>query len=437
VFTGSVRAGQDGETSIYGNYPPEFTKENPYADDLARARRALDDSIRRFWEVYSRDPWNYWVVVDAYYGYAEAYRRYNWVLAKYWEWERNQSSFSGRVLTRETPPPVYTTTEGQPRAMGLITDRPVSGATIRLVSGPVIYYGTKPGEAQPAPAAQTPDQPTGMIAPPNMPSRIYLATSNEKGRFVFRNLPRGHYNYTVSKDGFSPVHGAVEVGVARQERDIYLNRHRGFAGVVLTVSKPVWAIIKPMLVKPQTASAVAPVQDAVVASAEDVEQVLGSDARIQPIHRKLIPVEGARVMLRSFNRFPMPLAAGGAPGAAPLDATSGAAASPTTSTPQAPSAGFADPGIVRWPPMPIDPSTTTGGDGKFHFENLPQTSYQVVVEKPGFIPFRAMVTLDRYQTFRRVVIFPLMPGEPMPVPVPMPAQQTDTQGGSLNDPFAR
>ena len=46
-----VQAGGEQEKSVYGNWPAEMSRENPFADDLARARKRLDASILRFWDI--------------------------------------------------------------------------------------------------------------------------------------------------------------------------------------------------------------------------------------------------------------------------------------------------------------------------------------------------------------------------------------------------
>lgn len=365
AMPGEVRAAGEQDKTIYGNWPGELHEGNPFAGDLARARRRLDAAIHRFWDIYGKDPWNYWAVVDAYYAYADAYHQYVWTLRRYWDWEHSHHRFAGRVLTRDVEK---------------LREQPVANAVVTLTRN-VLFLKDQPLAAreEQSLASQAGVAHTSILPP----SAAWSAQTDDRGRFEFVGIPRGSYRYHVKADGFFAASGVVEVGAARQERDVYLSRLRHFAGSVFTVTRDIIPILRPLLAK-------AGQREAQVANAEDVEKILSADQRIMPVHRRLIPVDGARVAL-------------------------------------APNIG-----ILHH--APGGPAAFTGADGRFRFEDLAGTSYRVSVEKPGFLPFDALVTLERARTTKRIVIFPVVPHDPGKI-VPLDAHQSETTGSSLNDPF--
>lgn len=422
-----VQAGGEQEKSVYGNWPAEMSRENPFADDLARARKRLDASILRFWDIYARDPWNYWLVVDAYYSYADSYQRYTWVLWRYWHWENTHYRFSGRVLTRDVE-----VLENEKVARPELV---VPNAEIKLERNAAFLAGQPLAQKEEAKEAKETAVAHTTVAPP----AGYTAKSDDKGRFDFRGLPRGQYKYTVTAEGFFPTSGLVEIAATRQDRDVYLTRLRKFEGTVFTVTADCLPILRPLLSK-----AGAPGGAVDVASADEVEKILGSDQRIAPQFRRLVPVDGAKVSLNAATSLPFPIPGLPAPGQTPGQTPGQLPPVPGQVPGQLPPAPGQVPGQL--PPVGDDkarpvagqvvPSTSTGADGKFAFAGLTDTSYRVSAEKAGYLPFSALINLERAHTWRRIVIFPFVPFEPGKLE-PQKVEQTDVQGKSLNDPFAK
>ena len=74
------------------------------------------------------------------------------------------------------------------RVMDMVTGKPVGGATVTLAT------------AAAAPASAGPPAPPS----PGAPSRRVVATANDDGWFVFRDVPAGTYTLTSTFPGFSP-----------------------------------------------------------------------------------------------------------------------------------------------------------------------------------------------------------------------------------------
>jgi hypothetical protein len=400
--------------------PPALDQSNPYKDDVTRARQALDQSIERFWADYYANPWDFQRLQWDYDAYVRAWYDYMYALSRYYAWERQSKTFSGRVLTREGPRPIPVRRgstakqeqEGKALTIAPFRDAPIAGAAVVVTRNVRILY-----KADQSP--QTQDQPAERLLAP----QTWRQVTDRQGNFAFGGLGEGDYRYTVTHEGYLPASGLFTLGKGPVKRQIYLSTMRRFNGVVLTVPAEVYPIIRPLLAK--SAPSAQAGQQTQEVSAETVEKLLSQKPGLAPPFKRTIPLEGARVRL-SPPRIPIYKAeqTGQAQSAQGADAQAQSQGEQAAARRILP--GFPD----RWP------TAVTGSKGQFHFANLYRQAYEVTVEKEGYTPFRGLVSLDDPVTFRRIVVFPWLSEPPRPYPVRAQEQEAPS-GTDVENPFGK
>ncbi|MBI4859605.1 MAG: hypothetical protein HY815_04995 [Candidatus Riflebacteria bacterium] len=237
------------------------------------------------------------------------------------------------------------------------------------------------------------------IASNARPQRVWDTRTDDRGLFNVLGLADGKYRYDVSKELFVSASGEVTVRGGLVEKLVSLKRsltpQAALRGTVYTIAPEAWVALE------SAPGAAGRSSDPI--SARTIEKQLESSPRVPDRWRKLIPVEGARVVLRGDERPMAPgtrTSDGGAAstGERPIDLLGELSRTPTVD--QA-AARTRRPGLVA----------ITAADGTFEFARVQLSVATITIARPGFQTFEGKLRFDDEQADRRFVILPAKPGD--------------------------
>lgn len=194
---------------------PVHESANPYEQGLKDARKAFEESYQRYRVAAQQAYWSwqhYQAYVRAYYEVYAAYSRYVWYQRAYEWYEKQGIRFAGRVLADACSGPAHVGHTDLTCPPG----SPLAGATVQVTT----------------------------YAPPNTRIAIRLLgtrTTDASGRFDFTGLPQGRVSWSVTKTGYAPRSGSVDLQHGTTRLDIRLKPSRGISGVVL--ARPLYGIL--------------------------------------------------------------------------------------------------------------------------------------------------------------------------------------------------
>jgi len=271
--------------------------------------------------------------------------------------------------------------------------------------------------------------------------------TDSSGRFQFKGLWIGQYEYSVTHPGYTPMRGTFLISVGQPNASVTVNLNplpppppvekKALKGRVLYQG--------PFPVPWQGATPVS-------ASTEPTASTSPAAASSSRWLRRFQPVAGARVTLSTAGPVPLPAPepptlmaiTAPAPATAPEETAASAEASTPVTASGASAAGSPTPQIMPPRPRPIL-VTTTDLRGRFEFNNVDGRLFILTIEKEGYPRHIEYVTLDAPITRKVVIITPTgyAPSDPVVPAVPVKAQdggaatETPSASGSVENPFGQ